>query len=517
MQSVNNMKKEINQLRSGVYLSYVNLLLGSLIPMFYTPIMLELLGEAEHGLYALANSTVGYLSLLTFGFGSTILRYLSKYRAENDKAAIRRTFGFFLLLYGALGALVMLGGWIISQNSTHIFAQNLTATELKKIQILILLLALHTALSFPMSVVTSVVLAHERYVFRRFMDIISTVAGPAVNLVALYLGYASVGMAVAGTMLQIVMMIPNVVYCVSVLGIKPKFERMPGALVREMVGFSIYVFVGSVVDMLFWATDKVILGMLAGTVAVSVYQVGSTFNNIVMQLSTSISGVLTPKITGMVVKNASRETLSELFIRVGRLQFLVVALIVTGFTVFGQAFILLWAGESYADAYWIAVLTLFPLCIPLIQNTGINILIAQNKHQFRSLVYLAIAILNVISTYLAVPYLGGIGAALCSCVAYLLGQGLIMNAYYHRVIGLDIPLFWKNILKMSILPGTMMAVGLFLTKIISFDNWFTFFVGVVVYTGIYCLGMYFFAMNAYEKDVLHGPIQKILRIFRKHH
>ena len=102
------MKKHMNQLRSGVYLSYINLLLGSIVPMIYTPIMLKLLGETEHGLYALANSVIGYLSLLSFGFGSTILRYLSKYRAENDKAAIQRTFGFFLLLYGALAMLVML-------------------------------------------------------------------------------------------------------------------------------------------------------------------------------------------------------------------------------------------------------------------------------------------------------------------------------------------------------------------------------------------------------------------------
>ena len=47
------MKKQVNQLRSGVYLSYINLLLGSLIPMFYTPVMLKILGEAEHGLYSL--------------------------------------------------------------------------------------------------------------------------------------------------------------------------------------------------------------------------------------------------------------------------------------------------------------------------------------------------------------------------------------------------------------------------------------------------------------------------------
>lgn len=509
------MKKQINQLRSGVYLSYVNLLLGSLIPMFYTPIMLDLLGEAEHGLYALANSAIGYLSLLSFGFGSTILRYLAKYRAENDKAAVERTFGFFLVLYSILALLVMTGGWIIAENAAVIFERALSAAELQKIKILLLVMALHTALSFPMSVVISVSLTYERYVFRRIMDIISTVAAPALNLIALYLGYASVGMAVAGTIIQIGMLIPNVYYCVRVLDVKPVFTRLPWKLVGEMMGFSAYVFLGSIVDMLFWATDKVILGMLVGTVAVSVYQIGSTFNNIVMQLSTSISAVLTPKITGMVVTNASRDDLSELFIRVGRIQFLIVALIVSGFTVFGQSFILLWAGESYADAYWIAVLTLFPLCIPLIQNTGISILVVQNKHKFRSLVYLAIAILNVISTYLAVPHLGGIGAALCSCVAYLLGQGLIMNTYYHRVIGLNIPLFWRNILKMAVFPGLLMAAGLVIRNILPFDNWVYFFAGVAGYTGIYCAGMYLLAMNDYEKDVIRGPLQKIMNKFRK--
>lgn len=509
------MKKHINQLRSGVYLSYVNLLLGTIIPMFYTPLMLEMLGEAEHGLYSLANSAVGYLSLLSFGFGSTIIRYLAKYRAENDQAAIRRTFGFFLLLYTALASLVMLGGWILAENATAIFKQSLSSQELGKIKTLLLLMAFHTALSFPMSVITSVSLAYERYVFRRIMDIISTIAGPACNLVALYMGYASVGMVVAGTILQIVMLIPNAVYCICVLGIRPTLEKMPKALMREMVGFSAYVFIGSIVDTLFWATDKVILGMLAGTVAVSVYQIGSTFNNIVMQLSTSISGVLTPKITGMVVKDASCEELSALFIRVGRIQFLIVALIVTGFTVFGQSFIRLWAGEAYADSYWIAVLTLFPLCIPLIQNTGISILVAQNKHKFRSLVYLAIAIANVISTYLVVPYLGGIGAALCSCVSYLLGQGLIMNTYYYRVIGLDIPQFWRNILKMSVFPAIMLLAGLVLLHFFALRSWLTLFAGICAYTLVYCAGMYGLVMNDYEKDVIRVPLQRAAGLIRR--
>lgn len=509
------MKKQINQLRVGVVLSYVNLALGSLIPMFYTPVMLRILGPAEHGLYSLANSTVGYLSLLGFGFGNTLIRYISRYRAENNREALRRTYGFFLLLYSGLALLVLLGGGLLAWFAPQLFEGSLTPTELKTMQTLIPVLSFQTALTFPASVFNSLILSHERYLYRRIMDILATLIAPVCNLIALYLGLASIGLALSSTILQIVLCIPNVIYSTRKLGLLPSFRPIENKLVREMLGFSCYVFLGSIVDMLFWATDKVILGMLVSSAAVSVYQVGGTFNTMVMQLSSSISGILAPKINAMVVKDTPADQFTELFIRIGRIQFLIVGLIVSGFAAFGSSFILMWAGDSYADAYWITVMTLFPLCIPLIQNTGLQILMAQNRHKFRSIVYLIIAIINVVTTWLAVPHLGGIGAALCSCISYLAGQGIIMNLYYHKVVHLDIPLFWKQIIKMSVVPCILMLLTLGIQQIIRFDTWPTFFAGVAVYSVLYCIGMYHFCMNSYEKEIILGPLNKALRLIRR--
>ena len=504
-----------NQLHSGVYLSYINLAISFVIPFAYTPLMLRMLGQAEYGLYSLSNSVIGYLTLLSFGFGSTIVRYIAKYRAEGNREAEEECFGFFLKLYGILALLVMAGGGILSACAGGIFAKGLTADEIGKMRVLTLIMAFNTALSFPLSVFSSMAIAHERYFFRKIVDLISTAAIPIANLIALYLGFASVGMAVAGTVMQLLLAPISIGYCFRELKIRPRFVRLPGSLIREMLGFSVFVFLGTLVDMLFWATDKVILGMLASTTAVAIYNVGGTFNNIVTQLSTSISGVLVPRITGMVITNTPREQWSNLFIRIGRLQFLIIGLIVSGFSVFGRVFIDLWAGSAYADAFWVAALTMFPLCIPLIQNTGLSIVVAQNKHQFRAVIYLVIAVANVISTYLIVPYMGIIGAALCSCVSYLLGQGIIMNIYYHKVTGLDIPRFWGNILRMAVVPGIMLVVGLFVLKHIVLDGWMSFLMGVVVYTGIYGVLMYCFAMNNYEKDIIRKPLLKLLNRFRR--
>ena len=503
------MTKQRSQLRAGVMLSYLNLLISTMIPFFYTPIVLRLLGQAEYGLYSLAYSVIGYLSLLSFGFGNTITRYLSKYRAEGDLESERKTFGFFLLLYGGLSILVLTGGFFISKNTHLFFDQSLSAEEVEKLRILAIIMTVNTALSFPHSVFFSILTAHERFVFRQSVDVVLTIATPIANLVALYMGFASVGLALTSLAVQIITTAIHAFYCLNILKVRPIFTMLPGKLVHEICGFSLFVFLATISDMLFWATDKVILGMLASTTAVAVYNIGGTFNNIVMSLSTSITGVLVPKITGMVVTNTPKSEWTDLMIRIGRLQFIIIGLIISGFTVFGRDFIKMWAGPDYGDSFWVAVLTLFPLCIPLIQNTALNIVTAQNKHQFRSVMYFCIAVANAVSTYLIVPYMGVIGAALCSCISYLLGQGLTMNTYYYKVVGLDIPRFWRNILRMAIVPGIMMLLGLLLLKHIAMTNWIVFFAGVVVYTIIYCVCMYIFAMNDYEKNIVRVPLQKL--------
>ena len=126
-----------SQLRAGVLLTYLNIGLGSLIPIFYTPVMLRILGQSEYGLYSLANSIVGYLSLLTFGLGSTIVRYVAKYRAEGNKEEEEKVIGLFILIYSVLAVFVLIGGAVLAGNVETIFHRGLTDAEISKITILL--------------------------------------------------------------------------------------------------------------------------------------------------------------------------------------------------------------------------------------------------------------------------------------------------------------------------------------------------------------------------------------------
>ncbi len=121
-------------------------------------------------------------------------------------------------------------------------------------------------------------------------------------------------------------------------------------------------------------------------------------------------------------------------------------LVLTGFIFVGMPFIQAWGGAEYAPAYWVALLLIGPVTVPLIQNIGIEIQRAKNMHQFRSKVYFCMAIGNaIVSVPLGMKF-GGIGCALGTAISMIVGNGFIMNWYYQTHIGLDMVYFWKRIL-----------------------------------------------------------------------
>ena len=183
----------------------------------------------------------------------------------------------------------------------------------------------------------------------------------------------------------------------------------------------------------------------------------------------------------------------------------------SAFVAFGRQFINLWAGPGYEEAYYVALLTMIPVTLPLIQNTGLNMLYAMNKHQFRSSVYAVIAATNVVLTFWWVENFGMIGAAAATCLAYIVGHVFIMNWFYHKRIGIDIPLFWKNILKMSPVMFVMGTVWWFLLDAIAVDSLIKFLVLAVIYTVMYFLLAYRFMMNAYERNLIVVPMVSVLR------
>lgn len=502
--------KKVNELKAGAILSYVNLALSCIIPLIYTPIMLRLLGQSEYGLYSIANSVISYLSLLSFGMGTAVIRYVTMFRAQNDFQGVERTAGTFVKIYAFLALLVCLTGVLLTFVSGNVFSEGLSDAEISRLRILICIMTISVAVSFLSSVFASIVIAYEKYIFSKLLDIASTSILPVINLFILYLGRGSIGLALVGLFFQSGYLFIYILYCANRLKIRPRFAKAPKGFLREVWTFSAFVFLSSIVDLLYWSTDKVLIGARLGTTATAVYNIGGTFTTMLQNMSGAISNVFGTRVTTMVVTKKTTHELSDLLIRIGRLQYLVISLILSGYIVFGQAFIYFWAGKNYQDAYWVALVTMIPLSIPLIENIAYNVIVAQNKHQFRAIIYLIIAIINIISTYLVLPVFGIIGAAVCTGIAFLFGNGIVMNFYYAWITKLEIYQFWKNIFRMSIVPVVLIMIGFpLISNFFRPTNLFVFFIEVVIYTIVFFISSWCVSMNNYEKNLIKELIGKI--------
>ena len=502
----------VNQLKAGVVLNYVVIFLNTVVGLLYTPYMLRMMGQSEYGLYSLVASVIAYLTVLDLGFGNAIVRYTAKFRAEKKTEEQYEMFGMFFLLYLVIGIIAFGIGLGLYFNVDTLFGNTMTAVELGRARIMMLLLVANLAFTFPMSIWGSIIQAYEDFVFQKSLNIIRIILNTAVMICLLHFGYKAVAMVVVQTIFNVLTLVINFIYCRRKLNIHIyfRFRHFHWGFLKEVAIYSFWIFLNAIMDRVYWSTGQFVLGAMVGTAAVAVFAIAIQLEGMYMQFSTAISSVFLPKVTAMVATNRSRKEISDLFIRTGRIQYIVLAYILSGFIIFGRQFIELWAGAGYSDAYMISLLFFIPLTVPLIQNLGITILQARNEMKFRSVLYIIIALVSLVMQIVLTRYFGGIGCAMGVSGALVVGQILIMNVYYRRRQDLDIKTFWKEISKMSIIPivlifSSMLAIRHFF----ALDSWGKLILGIAAFSLVYIPLFFRFSMTDDERNLFISMFHKI--------
>lgn len=502
----------VNQLKAGVVLNYVVIFLNTVVGLLYTPYMLRMMGQSEYGLYSLVASVIAYLTVLDLGFGNAIVRYTAKFRAEKKTEEQYEMFGMFFLLYLVIGIIAFGIGLGLYFNVDTLFGNTMTAVELGRARIMMLLLVANLALTFPMSIWGSIIQAYEDFVFQKSLNIFRIILNTAVMICLLHFGYKAVAMVVVQTIFNVLTLVVNFIYCKRKLNIHIyfRFKHFHWGFLKEVAIYSFWIFLNAIMDRVYWSTGQFVLGAMVGTAAVAVFAIAIQLEGMYMQFSTAISSVFLPKVTAMVATNRSRKEISDLFIRTGRIQYIVLAYILSGFIIFGRQFIELWAGAGYSDAYIISLLFFIPLTVPLIQNLGITILQARNEMKFRSVLYIIIALVSLAMQIVLTRYFGGIGCAMGVSGALVVGQILIMNVYYRRRQDLDIMTFWKEISKMSIIPIVLIFSSMLIIRhFFALDSWGKLILGIAAFSLVYIPLFFRFSMTDDERNLFISMFHKI--------
>lgn len=497
-----SIKKSSNK-RLALALSYLSLTVQILTTFLFTPFVLQILGKNEYGLYQLMASTISYLSLLGFGFSSSYIRFFSRYEIHDEKEKISKLNGLFLSLFLGIAILCIILGALLIFNIRFLFGDGLQENEYSTAKILMIILVLNMALTFPKSIFICNTSAHEKFVFQKGLVLFQTIISPIFQFVLLICGKGSIGLAFSALAVSIIEFIINVIFNIKILKITFSFGWPDFQLLKEITVFTFFIFLNQLLDMLWSANiDNFLIGRICGTEEVTIYSMGNKFNQVFYSVSTPISTLYVPLINRIVANGEDDSKLTDIFVKVGRYQYMVLLLIFSAFCIWGREFIYFWIGSGYEESYVIAILLIGSVIISLSQNIGIEIQRAKNKHQIRSIVYLCIAIGNLFISIPLVKIFGAVGAAVGTAIALILGTVIFMNIYYIRVLNINVKKYWKKCITITTKTIPCILMGIIIKKLVSPSSLIVLGIEIAIFVLLFAGICYAFELTEDERQFI---------------
>lgn len=505
----NKEKDKKSEVKIGAVLSAIHVIVNICIGIFYTPILIRQLGQIEYGLYSLVYSFMLSFTALDLGLGNAIVVYTAKYNSKKDKKESNKLNGMLLTVYTLIGFVALILGTVVYFNIENIFIKAMNEYEISQAKRMVGILTIYMAINFPLTVFPNIIIANEKFIFNKTNTLIQMLSAPLITLPFLFI-YPKAWIVVLITVItSIISMIISLIYAFKKLKIGVSFKSLKFNMLKEIFGYSLFVFLQDLSIKINTNIGQIVLGATQGTVAVAIYAIGVKIHNIYSILARSLVTVMLPRVVKMEEAKTSNKEFSNLFLKSARIEFLILALILSTFIIFGKNFLGVWAGKEYERAYLITVILLLSDFIQLTQAMGNNILQAKHKHKYKSYISLFGSLLNLILAMPVAKKHGMLGIAILIFITQILIEALMLNIYYWKGIGLDIPKYFRNLLKMSIPIIPLTVITYYIYNTFTPTRFIYMIAGMFIYFMAYCIITWLFSMNNYEKTLVKSFLNKV--------
>ena len=315
-------KISLSQVKYGAILSYILIILNTVSGLLVTPYIVDKLGDSAYGVYKTMSSFTAALLVLDIGLGGTLLRYISRYRADKEEEKIPNFISMSLFQAGIISVVVIIATGIIYFFIDNIYGKGLTAAELVKAKQLYVFLCAGIIAHIFENVFNGVITGFNKFMFGNGLKIIRVLTRILTIYVALHFIKDALVIVLLDLFLTIGMLCVEIVYINRVLNVKIKFSRWEHSVFKESFKYSMLIFITTIASQANGNLDNVIIGAVVNAGAVTVYSMGLLIFSMFEQLSTSISSVMLPTVTE-TLKNDD-ENLSatqKLILKAGRIQF----------------------------------------------------------------------------------------------------------------------------------------------------------------------------------------------------
>lgn len=500
------------QLKTGALLSYFAIAFNMVAGLIYTPWMISQIGQSNYGLYTLAHSIIT-IFVMDFGMSAAVSRFVSKYRAEGNQEAINNFLGIAYKLYIALDGVILAVLLAVGLFLNSIYS-NLSAEELETFKILYAIVGIFSVISFPFTNLSGILNAYENFVGLRLADLFHKVFIIVAMVIALLLGYGVFALVTVNALSGLLTIVIKLFLIKKYTKVKVNFKCKDKKILKDIFGFSVWTTITSFARrMIFNISPSIIVAVsTTGAIGAAIFGLGSTVEGYISTFANAINGMFMSRIS-KIIHNGKKDTeLVDLMVKIGRIQCIIIGVLVVGFISFGRSFIVdIWNKPDFTESYMCAVLLIIPSYFYMPLQIANTTLIVENKVRLQSIIYLITGVFNVCVSLVLSSIWGALGASISICIAYLLRSAMLIVAHV-KVLHLDMMQMLKKCY-LKITPYLLIALvfGLTLEKFNPMPHGAIRFVvnGFVFVAGFVILLL--FCLNDYEKNLFFGKIKKLIK------
>ena len=455
-------KLEKRQILKNVGSSWSALAINVMVGIFLSPFILHHLGDTGFGVWVVIFSVTGYYGLFDLGIRSSIIRYVSKYTATDDRKNLAHFVNTALFSYTCIGVVSMALTFMLSTSVERLF--KIPPEMHSQARLLLLMVGASVSLSFPLGVFGGMLEGLQRFYILNWTSIGATLARAALIVYFLNRGYGLLTVALLTVILPIFSSILRGIIVFRLCPVPIGLKHVDRASFRHMINYGGTTFLVLVAARLRFRTDAIVLGTMMSAVAVTYFNIGSRIVDYAQEFVSSLAQVFVP-MSSQSEATGNLDRVRKIYIAGNRVCAFLILPITAILILLGKHIIRIWVGARYVPhSYPVLVVMIIPYALLMSQAASGRILFGLGKHQVYAAITVIEGIANLILSIALVPPLGIIGDALGTAIPLTFTCLVFLPRHLKKQIGVPVGTFLRQAYTLPILLTLPLVVALWLAN-----------------------------------------------------
>ena len=494
----------------NTFFNVAALLSNALIGFFLIRFFLGRLGEAQYGVWLLIGGTIfRYAPLLSFGFNSSINRYIPLFIAQNNNDGVQRVFSTSLLFFIAVGMVLVIISLVVCYNIGSWFA--IGPELVRTAGILVLIVGFCSAFAMPLQSSTATLSGLQRYDIINLVMLAVLALRTILVVILLLKGY---GLLTTGLMFGLSEIVMRVIHSVFVKKLLPaaslSLAKIDLQLLKEMMAYGINTFMYAMGAIIIYYASNLIIGIFIGTAQVSQFSIATAGVLLLSQLLQAFTAAIKPAVSDLDARNDASAVKEIAFLT----QKYSLLLIIPGgcfLVAMGREFLGVWVSDQFTDPSVIdsmaVILTILTVghCLRLAQHSNFLVLVGRGQHKIFGILTALMALFCVLASIVSVKVFnwGMIGIAWSNFLPMALTSVLILPIYFNRKMSISALENIRNVWKPALLGSLPAVTMICIWKYVSApDSWLEIVSVVVTAMVLTVIGGWFLSLKEVEQKRL---------------